>query len=326
MPLLSRVAESLFWLGRYAERAENTARLLDVAYHARLEPAETEITGATNTWHALIASLGLREHYFQNHEAATEVSTVEYLTVDRTNSSSILSCLALARENARSVRDYLSSEAWVSINRWYHGTANRNVHLIMADGLYDFCESIRQGAHLFAGTVEGTSLHDEGWHWLRSGQLLERADMITRIVDSKYHLLMPSLDDVGGPIDRYQWTAVLRGVSGYEAYRRTHIAGISAAEAAHFLLLNPQFPRSLRSCIEGLQDAITQATAGAPTPLRNPPLRIITGLETRLHYESVDSLVQGGLHEFVQSAQSDLGRVSRVLSESFFFWTPAHAA
>lgn len=325
MALLSRVAESLYWLGRYVERAENTARLLDVTYHGSLEPNHGELPGASNTWEALIKTLGLEATYSETHTDHSEESVVEYLTVDRANPSSIVSALGIARENARSVRDYLSSETWVAMNRLYHSASQRNIALIRSDGLYDFCEIVRQGAHLFAGTAENTSLHDEGWHWLHTGLYLERADMVTRIVDSKYHLLMTSLDEVGGPYDWHQWQALLRSVSGYEAYRRTHPGGVDAASVISFLLLDSRFPRSLRGSLEGLREAVDNATEGAAPRLRNPPMRLINGLTNRLTYETAESVVATGLHEYIDEVQHALAEVSTSVSEAFF-WSSLSAA
>ncbi len=324
-PLLSRVAESLFWLGRQVERAENTARLLDVAYHGRLEPQGADVVGARNTWEALIATLGLGQAFGALYHEADEASVVEFLTVSRANSSSIVSALASARENARGVRDYLSSETWVAINRLYHATSQRNLHLIMADGLYDFCDMVRQGAHLFDGTAEATCLHDEGWQWMRAGELLERADMVTRIVDSKYHLLMDSVDEVGGPLDRYQWIAVLRSVSGYEAFRRTHASGIEPAAVIEFLLLDDRFPRSARRAVEDLASTIDQATEGAEPRLRNPVMRLVSDLQNRLEFVSADALIAEGLHEFIFETQETLAALNTAVHNAFF-WSSASAA
>ncbi|OAI42168.1 hypothetical protein AYO38_03220 [bacterium SCGC AG-212-C10] len=324
MALLSRVAESLFWLGRYVERAESTARLLDVSYHSRLEP-QGDVVGALNPWEALIATLGLKTDFANRDLTASEEGAIAYLTVDRENPSSIVSSVLNAREAAKSVRDYLSSETWVAVNRLHHATAQRNLPLILADGLYDYCDMVRQGAHLFAGTVEGTSLHDEGYFWLRVGESLERADMLTRIVDSKYHLLMESLDEVGGPIDRYQWVAVLRSVSGFEAFRRTHAAGVDAASVAAFLLLEPQFPRSLRYSLDALHESLSRATDGAEPRLRNRSMRLISDLRTRLQYESSETLVAAGLHEYIFEVQQSLGAVSNAVHAAFF-WSGSSAA
>ena len=325
MPLLSRVAESLFWLGRHVERAENTARLLDVAYHGRLEPQNQHDFGAINTWEALIATLGLSNLYSSLYREFNEGGVVEFLTVSRENESSIVSCLAAARDDARAVRDYLSSETFVAINRLYHATSQRNLHLIMADGIYDYCDTIRQGAQTLHGTADSTSLHDEGWYWLRSGMFLERADMVTRIVDSKYHLLMTSLEEIGGPLDRFQWAGVLRGVSGYEAFRRTHVGGIDGPEVVEFLVLAREFPRSLRASVNALQDSLDQATEGAEPRLRNPSLGLVAGLSSRLQYESAETLLGQGLHEYLSEARSTLATVSQRLAEGFFGSTPSAA-
>jgi len=325
MALLSRVAESLFWMGRYVERAENTARLLDVTYHGRLEPGTIELAGAINTWEALITTLGINVHYSELYPEVTEQGVIDFLTVNRQNSSSIVSSLVSARENARGCRDQLSSETWVAINRLHHATVGRNLHLIMADGLYDFCDTIRQGAQTFHGTAENTSLHDEGWYWLRCGVLMERSDMVTRIVDSKYHLLMTSVDEVGGPLDRYQWGALLRSVSGYEAFRRTHPGGIEASAVVGFLVLDRAFPRSLRGCIDALCDALDCATEGAEPRLRNPAMRQISALQNRLQFETEENLIGSGLHESLAATQDALAAISKSVSEAFF-WASASAA
>jgi uncharacterized alpha-E superfamily protein len=325
MALLSRVAESLFWLGRYVERAESMARLLDVTFHGRLEPHASEVVGATNTWEALVTTLGLTDSFDELGLTADEATVIEFLTVSRANASSIVSSLAAARENARGVRDFLSSETWIAINRLYHSTAQQNVHLILADGLYDFCDGIRQGAGLFHGTCASTSLHDEGWHWLQAGVYLERSDMVTRIVDSKYHLLLDSLEEVGGSLDRHQWMALLRSLSGYEAFRRTHAGPLDPAPIVEFLLLDVEFPRSLRANVDALVDAIERATDGAPPRLRNPALRQLAGLQSQLQYETVDTLIGTGLHQFLASTQDTLAATSTSLSEAFF-WAATSAA
>jgi uncharacterized alpha-E superfamily protein len=195
----------------------------------------------------------------------------------------------------------------------------------MADGLYDFCDSIRQGAQLFYGTASSTSLHDEGWYWLRTGQLIERADMVTRIVDSKYHLLMTSLDEVGGALDRYQWAAVLRSVSAYEAFRRTHASGIEPGPVIEFLLLDRRFPRSLRASIDALKECLDSATEGAESGRRNPVMRIITDLQNGLSFETPETLLGAGLHEYLASTQSAVARLSHAVGEAFFWSTPSAA-
>ncbi|MFN0145900.1 MAG: alpha-E domain-containing protein [Dehalococcoidia bacterium] len=325
MALLSRSAESLFWLGRYVERAENTARLLDVTYHGRLEPGASTVAGAVNTWEALIRTLGATAGYSATGLPYDEPPVVAYLTVDPGNGSSIVSSLGLARENARSVRDFLSSEAWTAINRLYHTVHQRNLHLIMADGLYEFCDEVRHGAQFFQGTVDATSLRDDGWHWLKSGIAIERADMLTRIVDAKYHLLLDSVDEVGGTFDRFQWMALLRSVSAFEAFRRTHAPGFEHTAILEFLVFSPDFPRSLRASVDHLHLSLDKATAGAQRRQRNSVLGLVATLQARLTFESADSLIASGLHEFMEEARSTLGEIATRVSQAFF-WADGNAA
>jgi uncharacterized alpha-E superfamily protein len=321
--LLSRVAESLFWLGRNVERAKKTARLLDVTYHGRLEPQSSDVFGATNTWEALVETLGLSNEYTALYGDFEETRVIEFLTVNRENGSSIISSVSAARDNARSVRDYLSSETWVAVNRLYHNTSRTNLQLILADGLYDFCNGVIVGAHLIDGTIESTLLRDEGWHWLRCGIFLERADMLTRIVDSKYHLLMHSVDEIGGPVDRFQWVALLRSVAGWEAYLRRHPSGVEAASVADFLLLDERFPRSLRASIDALRLSLDAATTGAEPRLRNTPMLLVNEMRNRLQFVSADSLLRSGLHEYIGEVQAALARVNESVHERFFWLAPS---
>ena len=325
MALLSRVAEALFWLGRYVERAESTARLLDVTYHGRLEPTANEIAGATNTWSALLATLGLDDVLPEGLDPADETAVVEFLTVSRTNPSSIVSALATARDNARGARDFLSSESWIAVNRLHHAASQRSIHLILCDGLYEFCDEVRQGAQLFHGTVDSTSLHDEGWHWLKAGLYFERSDMVARIVDAKYHVLLRSVDEIGGAVDRFQWAALLRSLSGYEAYRRTNVGPLESDAIIEFLVLNAEFPRSLRASVDSLAGALDLATAGAERRLRNRALRLVAELRGRLAYETVDSLLAAGLHGFLEETEETLARACTNVSEAFF-WAATDAA
>ena len=323
--LLSRVAESMLWLGRYVERAENTARLLEVTYHGKLDPSSSDLAGATNTWQALVSTLGTRAAYEATHDYYDEADVIAFLTLDRGNGSSIISSIAAARENARGIRNLISSETWMAINRLYHAASNTSIHLIARDGLYEFCEAVRTGANLCAGAIRETSLHDEGLHWLWVGAALERADMVTRIVDSKYHVLMNAVDDVGGPFDRFHWVALLRSLSGWEAYLQMRPHGPDTEGVADLLLLNPHFPRSLRSAVDTLHASLDAATAGAERPQRNEPMRLVTDLQNQLRFNTPETLIAAGLHEQLADAQRRLAMISESVQRCFF-WTAAGAA
>ncbi len=323
--LLSRVAESMSWLGRYVERAENTARLLEVTYHGKLDPAAGDLAGATNTWEALVATLGATARYEASHDRYDETDVIAFLTLDRNNTSSIVSSIGAARENARSVRNLISSETWMAINRLYHTVSKASIHLITRDGLYEFCDTVRTGTNLCAGAIRQTSLHDEGLHWLWVGASLERADMVTRIVDSKYHVLMNGDEEVGGPLDRFQWVALLRSVSGWEAYLQLWPLGPDATGVVDFLLLNPMFPRSLRAAVDELLRSLDAATAGAEASLRNEPMRLITSLQNQLRFNTPESLIEAGLHEQLADVQRRLALVTDSVQRCFF-WAAAGAA
>jgi uncharacterized alpha-E superfamily protein len=323
--LLSRVAESMLWLGRYIERAESTARLLEVTYHGKLDPAAGSLAGATNTWEALIATLGATSRYEATHETYDESDVIAFLTLDRDHDSSIVSSIAAARENARSVRNLISGETWMAINRLFHTVSRTSIHLISRDGLYEFCEAVRAGTNLCSGAIRETSLHDEGLHWLWVGASLERADMVTRIVDSKYHVLLSGVEEVGGPLDRFQWIALLRSVSGWEAYLQLWPLGPDATGVVDFLLLNSQFPRSLRAAVDELLRSLDGATSGAEPSLRNEPMRLITDLQNQLRFNTAESLIAAGLHEQLADVQRRLARVTESVQRCFF-WAAAGAA
>lgn len=319
MALLSRVAEALYWFGRALERVDATTRLLTVTYHGRLQGQPVEIAGAANTWEALLLTLGIDEEFRERHgDALTEAKVVEFLTIDDDNPSSIRCAMRQARENARSVRDFLSSETWISVNRAYRDLQTWTPGAVQGDGLFNFCDSVLTAIQAVHGTAEATCLHDEGWAWYLAGSALERGDMATRIVDAKYHLLLDDSERVGTPEDRFQWAALLRSISGWEAYRRLHPEGIWPAEVAHFLLLEPRLPRSLLASVDLLGAALQTATADVPPDARNPVMRSVSLLQNRLRYETADGLIRGGLHEALEGYQTELEHLHTVTRETFF--------
>ncbi len=323
MILLSRVAESLYWLGRYLERAEGTARLLSVTYYGRFESGPPDVVGASNTWEAMLTTLGQAEAFRERFPAITDRAVIRFLTLETDNPFSIVACLAAARETARSVRDFLSSESWIAINRAYRDATTPAETAVTGDGFWDYCDSIMTAAHSIRGTMEATSLHDEGWWWYIGGLALERGDIGTRIVDAKYHLLLRSAEEVGGPEDRFQWAGLLRSVSGWEAFRRLHPEGITPLAVTEFLVLDPRFPRSLRASVDSLSVALDRATADAQPALRDPAMRAVTQVQQRLQYKTAASLIAAGLHEAMGALQLDLIAIDGVVGRQFFGWADA---
>ena len=210
-PLLSRVANSVYWLGRYIERAENVARFIDVNHNLMLDLP----SGSADQWRPIVDTTGDHAEFAKRYGAATQENVVRFLAFDPQNPNSIYSRVLTARENARSVRETISSEMWQQINSLYlliTGASRQTV----PESLPQFCHTLRMACHLFQGITEVTMSHNEGWHFIRLGTTLERADKTTRILDVKYFILLPAISDVGTPYDDVQWSAVLKSVSGFE--------------------------------------------------------------------------------------------------------------
>ena len=242
-PLLSRVADSLYWMGRYIERAENVARFLDVNHNLMLDLPQ----GYQDQWQPIVDTTGDRALFEKRHGSASRENVVKFLAFDSGYPNSICSCILAARENARSVRETISSEMWEQINTMFLLITGESQKHVLGN-LPAFCHQVRMACHLFHGITEVTMTHNEAWHFIRLGRNLERADKTTRILDVKYFILLPSVRDVGTPYDDVQWTAVLKSVSGFEMYRKRH-GRISPERIVEFLLLDGEFPRALRYCI-----------------------------------------------------------------------------
>lgn len=296
--MLSRVAETIYWISRYVERAENTARLIDVslrsireqalslppargprAVHA-LQDGRTE-SGPQNDLAVIVRATASEETYAQRYGAITEDGLATFFVVDRDNPSSVVSCLALARENARGVREAITSEMWEELNRAYLSIQRVTSAYLLIDGLHDFCRQIRLATQLFQGVTDATMPRDEGFHFLQAGKFLERAGMTARILDAR----LGSLDLHAGrvaPEEVHRWLALLRSVSGYEAYVRLVHGGAQPAAVAEFLLFNLEFPRSVAFGIRQVQGEL-EAIAAA-TGRRGPedPAIKATALAARL--------------------------------------------
>src|SRR6204780_5639688 len=240
--MLSRIAESLFWLARYIERAEYTARILDVNFHTVLELSKDRYR---LHWDPLIVMAGEEERFRSLYGEADAQAVFEFLAFRHDNPSSIVQCITKARENARSIRDFISREMWEDINSLYFTVNRFHPDEEIAAGPHRFCDAIRFGSHRFHGVTDATLPHDEGWEFLQIGWALEREEMTARLVDVQYHNLLASPSDLVEP-DSHQWMAVLRSVGAYEAYHREYHSPIEPEKVAEMLILHFQHPRSIR--------------------------------------------------------------------------------
>ena len=310
-PLLSRVADSVYWMARYIERAENVARYIGVNLSLQLDlpldPAQQ--------WQPLIDTSGDTEVFRERHGVATQASVIEFLAYDSENPSSIYSCLRGARENARSVRETISSEMWAQVNSMYLQILSQR-SMPEPERLLDVFRDIRMGCHTFQGVTDATMTHNEAWHFLRLGRKLERADKTSRILDVKYFMLLPSTTDVGTPYDDIHWAAVLKSVSGFEMYRQ-RFGRITPRDVVDFLVLDRSFPRSVHYCIGCAGDSLQSITGTAPGYFRYRSEQLLGRLRADLAYASTDSVIRDGLHEYLDGLQSRMNAIDSTLRSEF---------
>jgi len=310
--MLSRVADSIYWMSRYVERAENVARFIDVNLNLMLDAPD----GAGRQWQPLVNTTGDHEEFAKRCGKATQFNVIQFLTFDRDNPNSIISCLRSARENARSVREIISSEMWLQLNKFYLMVNNAASSQKGIESPAAFFTEVKLSSHLFTGVTDATMTHGEPWHFCRLGRKLERADKTSRILDVKYFILLRSVADVGTPFDDVQWAAVLRSASAFEMYRKRH-GRISPRSIVQFLLLDAEFPRAICFCLNAARDSL-HAISGTPSgTFRNPPEDLLGQLCSDLACAQVDQIVNEGLHEYLDNLQTRMNRVGVGIYETF---------
>ncbi|MFN7983533.1 MAG: alpha-E domain-containing protein [Vicinamibacterales bacterium] len=311
LPLLSRVADSVYWIGRYIERAENVARFIGVNLNLQIDLP----LAPAHQWQPLIDTSGDTEIFREKFGIATQARVIEYLAYDTENPNSIASCLRAARENARSVRETISSEMWTQINSMYLQLQSQR-SLPEPERMLDAFRDIRLGCHLFQGVTDATMSHNEAWHFLRLGRKLERADKTSRILDVKYFMLLPSTTDVGTPYDDIHWTAVLKSVSGFEMYRKK-FGHLSPADVVNFLVMDEEFPRAVHYCITCASESLHAITGTPMSTFSNRSEQLMGMLRAELDFTSVQSVIQRGLHEYLDGLQEKMNEIDVSLREDF---------
>ena len=314
--MLSRVADSIYWMNRYVERAENVARFVDVNLNLLLDSP----SGMQQQWAPLVVITGDQALFKSRYGEPTAENVLRFLTFDREYPNSIISCLRAARENARSVRDVISSEMWEQVNAFYLMVKEAADAGSIAD-LHIFFPEVKMSSHLLAGVMEATMAHTEGWHFGQLGRLLERADKTARILDVKYFILLPSVSDVGSPLDDLQWIALLKSASAYEMYRKSQYR-ITPKAVTQFLILNREFPRSILFCLLEAEKSLHQIS-GTPAGLwRTDSDRALGRLRSELDYLTIEEISQQGLHEFLDNLQQRLNEVGEKIFSDFFALQP----
>jgi len=311
--MLSRVANSIYWTSRYLERAENIARFIEVNFHLMLDL----FSDKKNQWEPLVDITGDLKIFKKHYPKATQENVIKFLTLDREYPNSIISCVGAARENARSIREIISTEMWEQINQFYLFINQA----ASPDGLkfdpHKFFEEIKTYHQLFVGLWEGTMSHGEAWHFMNLGRMLERADKTSRILDVKYFILLPDVDYVGSPYDNLEWEAVLKSISGLEMYRKEY-QRIAPKNVADFLIFSPNFPRAIRHCIAQAQYSLHRITGTHLGTYRNRAEQRMGKLRSDLEFSNVEEVIGIGLHQYLDDLQLYLNEVGEAIRETFF--------
>ena len=313
--LLARYADCIFWLARYVERAENLARILDVN-----ETFSRDSRGGQN-WRSIVQLNSDEEHFFASHKAAAADNVVNFYVIDGDNPTSIVSTIRYARENARTLRPFISTEMWVQLNVFYNRLAELSAEDLAPGNLAALFTMIKEGCQTHTGITEGTFFRDQGWYFYQIGRYIERADQTTRLLDNKYYILTKGAGS-DAPFEVGQWHAVLRSASGYHAFRRIHSSDLTPARVAAFLLFNPAFPRSVHLCLREVQSALTELKSRYALRGGNDVAEGLDQLRAILGARSIEQVIAGGLHEFIDFIQRYLIAITIRLSTAFFGHEP----
>lgn len=316
--MLSRVANSIYWTCRYIERAENVARFISVNLNLLLDLP----TDQSKQWAPLIMITGDQKLFEEKYPDYSGESVVRFLTFEKKYSNSILSCLFAARENARSIREIISSEMWEHLNTFYLELADPMSIPVALNEPDRFFKIIKMRSHLFTGLMDSTMSHGEAWNFARIGMMLERADKTSRMLDVKYFMLLPQADLVNTPIDNIQWMSVLKSTSAFEMFRKKH-HHITPKQVANFLIFDTQFPRSIRHCVKKAEICLHRITGTPQGSVTNTAEKLLGRLKADLDYTDVEEVIESGMHEYLDNLQTRLNTIDGSIGTAFFNIKPA---
>lgn len=317
--MLSRVANSIYWMNRYIERAENYARLIEVDYNLAMDLPPGLVS---QQWRPLVLTTGDEEFFETNYKEYTKKNVIRFLAFDTNNPNSICSCLFTARENARTVREIIPSDLWMQINEMYLSMRAALKHEEWNQKfLMEFFRDIKQGGHLFSGIMDGTFSRSEGWHFGNIGRFLERADKTDRIIDMKYYYLLPSPDYVGTPLDMMQWSALLKSASAFEMYRKL-FGKLDVASIIKFLVFDREFPRAMRYCLIQAEESLHAIVGSEKFTFETKAEKEMGRLRSELDFTDVNDIFKLGLHEYLDNFQLKINDVGTAIAETFFAQVP----
>ena len=316
--MLSRVAENLFWMSRYLERAEDVARLLDIGLYLELDAASPALDDGSAPVAIALSILGCHDAFRSAHATAERTVVLEFLTFDRANPQSILSMIARARENARGTQETIGVDAWSQVNRLYLYLCGQRARRRFHSSPSRFYTAITRSCTLFDGLIQNTLPRDEVYHFLRLGRNLERVDIIGRILLAKCQSLA---EDLAGPdvsMELIRWTGLLRSCSAYGAYLRTERDRVEPVGVIRFLVLNADFPRAIRFCVARCRESLKEIAGGDEDECASEAERLLGRLESELRYIDVSEIFQRGLLAFLDGIQRTCRRVGEEIQHTFF--------
>ena len=324
--MLSRVANSVYWMNRQIERAENVARAVETTLDLALDGA----ISPGRLWNALVCTFGDEADFWARFGLADQANVITFLAFDQANPNSIASCLQAARENARTVRDMISTPMWEEVNKAHlyvraAAAANREV-----DHPREFLDEVKRASQLITGVADATMSHGEAWHFARMARLIERADKTSRVLDVEHYfqpaaalVALPSSGDDDAGTDPVQWSAVLESASALEMYRKVHGA-VSRRSVADFLIFDRAFPRAMHFCLTKAEESLLAITGGVKGAYTNPAEQRLGRLRSHLDYGAIDEILgdESGLHGFIDGLQTNLNRASDAIEDTFFAIRP----
>lgn len=316
--MLSRVADSLYWMSRYLERAEHTARLLGVGLNQMLDQTPVSVQPR---WQRLLDAL----HTTAPVDGLDDYAIVRKLAFAATEPVSIVACVTAARENAQQVREQISSEMWEQINRLYLHVKQTNIDRIWQAEPQEFLQQVKEGAHLFQGVTDATMSHGEGWYFIQVGRFLERAGATALLLDLHFQPYLAAPTPEQSPLDYIDWVALLKCCTAFEAYCKVYTADVKPASVAEFLLLSAECPRSVRFAVDHVQrglQALGKATAGRGAGRAE---RIAGRLSAQLDYAQMDEIMEGNLHAYLNDIRSQCNQIHQTIYQAYITY-PVEAA
>lgn len=311
--MLSRVADSAFWMSRDVERAESIARIVGVNLQLMLDLPSRRAEDAAGHWPRVVACLGDDDEF--KSRKSNEAAVTEFLVFDRANPNSIASCLDGARENARTIRELITTEMWEQLNRTYLWLKSRSARQYYERSAYDFFQRVLKSLQLFHGITDALMHRGEGWEFIQLGKYLERADKTSRMLDDQFFLIRPEKAEPADILP--QWSAILRSCNARQTYQRLYAGIVEPQRVAELLLLNPAFPRSVLFCVLHVDQSLRRISGVPSGQFTNPAEKLSGRLSSELSFSSVEDICGQGLHAAVDDLQSKLNQIGEAILETY---------